>query len=79
MPESNQFYELNVPIDAEVSNFGDQLLILLRSDWEHNESNTKYPKGALLSGKIIDFVEENSKSKIFTYSFVLSLTFISFV
>lgn len=49
------WYALPVPVDAEVDQFADQLLIKLRSEWTPHGSVT-FSQGTLLGVAMEDFV-----------------------
>jgi len=67
--EGGQWFQLKVPLDAEVSLFADQLLIQLRSPWTLQPDTTPtptattpyttYPQGTLLSVDLKDFLENS--------------------
>jgi len=57
-----EWQDLNVPADAQVSQFADQMIVTLRSAWELGDKN--YPAGSLLAIGWIDFVNNKAKAKI---------------
>jgi prolyl oligopeptidase len=59
IPGSEKFVNLDVPDDAEIDSFFDQLLISLRSDWSINGET--YISGSLLSVSWNDFVFKSEK------------------
>lgn len=70
LPNSSEFVQLQVPIDCEIGQFKDQLLIKLRSDW------IGYTAGSLLSVPWMSFMEVGVKASftvLFTPSARVSL------
>lgn len=61
IPGSDKFVELDLPDDASIDSFYDQLLISLRSDWTINGET--YESGSLLSVSWDDFVNKNDNLK----------------
>lgn len=68
--QASLWYELgDIPIDASLSQFGDQMIISLRSDWIVDISGitTTFPSGALLIVGIMEFIQKGpSRASITT-------------
>ena len=82
-----RWYELDVPIDASVSTFGECMLINLKTSWKVRDE--EYPTGALLSVPIEEFISKgkdgvkitalftpNVKDRISLESYSVTLNFL---
>lgn len=70
-----EWHELKVPLDSEISIWGDQLLVQLRSAWTVGGSSSSgvgvgvgqqktYAQGSLLAVNIQDFVDNNAEGTV---------------
>jgi prolyl oligopeptidase len=77
--EDYQWRELNVPLDMQVTMFGDQFLLKLRSDWTIGveEMTRTIPSGSLLSVSILELLSKGTEANfhvVFTPTSRVSLS-----
>ena len=60
LPRENRWVELGVPLDAEISVYSDQLLVLLRSKWDIGNGSV-FEQGSLVVTSIEDFVHRSTE------------------